>query len=697
MLLMVGGVDAEQQIDELRALSLLRARDDGFRKLIGGRELRRREKGGLVRTAGEYLVDRIEQDPVEQMPVDGVQRRDRGRKSSGGHTSQQHTRELATGNAILLRIWEYRTLVPYGWHESSLFLAPDVTIRRGQKGMRSVQNKNKPEFDVIVVGSGASGGWACKRLAEAGLKVALLEAGKPQSDSSFTEHKPEFELKFRNHTREIFRKTRPIQSRFACTEYNADWFINDFDEPYTTPKDQPFWWMGRLRVTGGRTNVWGRVSLRFSDLDLKAASRDGYGEDWPLSYKDLEPYYDLVEKYVGITGMREGLEHLPDGQFQPPMPLTCQETLFRERVKEKLGRTVTLARSANLTKPQNGRGPCHYCGPCERGCMTHSYFNSAFTTVPDALRTGNCTLISNAMVHRVLTDENANRATGVLYVDRNTRQIRELHARAVVLCAQTQESTRILLNSKTSRYTNGLANSSGVLGHYLTAHVRSGGGSGELPSFGQTPTRGGPVKPVGIYVPRFRNLPGQAQAKSFLRAYGYEGESDVEFSWEAPGFGEAYKKALREPRPKLDLTGFGEVLPRWENRVEIDPEVKDIYGIPVLRIFMADGENERAMIKDMGDSAGEMLEAARAKDIETYANPSAPRWALHEAGTVRMGNDPKKSVLNQFQQCHDIRNLFVMDASGFTSNPCQNPTLTIMTLCVRSCDFLMDKMKRGEI
>ena len=560
-----------------------------------------------------------------------------------------------------------------------------------------MQNKNKPEYDVIVVGSGASGGWASKRLAEAGLKVALLEAGKPQSDASFTEHKPEFELKFRDRTREIFRNTRPIQSRFACTEYNAEWFVNDFEEPYTTPKDQPFLWMGRLRVTGGRTNVWGRVSLRFSDLDFKAASRDGHGEDWPLSYKDLEPYYDLVEKYVGITGMREGLEHLPDGQFQPPMPLTCQEALFRDRVREKLGRTVTLARSANLTKPQNGRGPCHYCGPCERGCMTHSYFNSAFTTVPDALRTGNCTLISNAMVQRVLIDDDANRATGILYVDRNTRQTRELFARAVVLCAQTQESTRILLNSKTSRYANGLGNSSGVLGHYLTAHVRSGGGSGELPAFGGKPTLGGPVKPVGIYVARFRNLPGQAPAKSFLRAYGYEGESNLEFSWEAPGFGEAYKKSLREPRPNLDLTGFGEVLPRWENRVEIDPEVKDVYGIPVLRIYMADGENERAMIKDMGDSAGEMLDAAGAKNIETYAHPSAPRWALHEAGTARMGGDPKKSVLNQFQQSHDIKNLFVMDASGFASNPCQNPTLTIMTLSVRSCDYLMGEMKRGEI
>ena len=560
-----------------------------------------------------------------------------------------------------------------------------------------MQNKSKSEFDVIVVGSGASGGWASKRLAEAGLKVALLEAGKPQSDRNFTEHKPEFELKYRDQAKELLQKTRPIQSRFACSEYNSDWFINDLEEPYTTPNDQPFLWMGRLRVTGGRTNVWGRVSLRFSDLDFKAASHDGYGEDWPLSYKDLEPYYDLVEKYVGVTGMSEGLEHLPDGQFQPPMPLTCQETIFRERCKAKLDRVVTLARSANLTRPINGRGPCHYCGPCERGCLTHSYFNAAFTTVPDALRTGNCTIIHQAMVHKVLMDEGANRATGVLYVDRDGKQTRELHARVVILCAQTQESTRVLLNSASREYPNGLANSSGVLGRYLTAHVRSGGGSGEFPSSGAQPTLGGPNKPVGIYVPRFRNLKNQPAAKNFLRGYGYEGESSLDFDWDATGFGDGFKKSLREPRSSLDITGFGEVLPRWENRVEIDPAVKDIFGIPVLRILMADGENENAMIKDMGESAGEMLEAAGAKNIRTYADPSAPRWALHEAGTARMGSDRKNSVLNQFQQAHDVKNLFVMDASGFASNPCQNPTLTIMTLCVRSCDYLMGELKRGEI
>ena len=552
-------------------------------------------------------------------------------------------------------------------------------------------------YDVVVVGSGASGGWACKRLAEAGLNVALLEAGRPQSDANFTEHKPAFELKYRDRAREIVAKTRPVQSQFEiCSEYNYDWFCNDLEEPYTTPDDKPYWWMGRVRMTGGRTNVWGRVSLRYGERDFGAASRDGYGADWPLGYADLAPYYDLVEDYVGITGMAEGLEEIPDGRFHPPMALTCQEVLFRNRVKEKLGRTVTLARSANLTKPLNGRAACHYCGPCERGCATHSYFNSAFTTVADALASGRCTLISNAMAWKVLRDPDSNRARGILYVDRVTREPREVYGRAVVLCAQTYESARILLNSTDRDHPNGLANSSGVLGHYLTAHVRSAGGRGEFPTFGGKPKLGGPSRPLGIYIAPFRNTRG-ASPSSFLRSYGYEGGSRTQFDWRAPGFGEPYKAAVRDPQSEIDITGFGEVLPRLDNFVEIDPHATDVFGIPVLKIHFSDGENERAMIKDMGESAGELLEAAGARNVSTYAHPSAPRWAVHEAGTARMGRDPRTSVLNEFQQSHDVKNLFVMDASGFPSNPCQNPTLTIMALCVRSCDYLMSQMRRGEL
>jgi len=557
--------------------------------------------------------------------------------------------------------------------------------------------EGKQPYDVLVVGSGASGGWACKRLAEAGLKVGLLEAGRPQSASNFTEHKPAYELKYWNLAPEIVRKTRPVQSEFACDEYNYEWFCNDLEEPYTTPVAKPFHWLGRLRITGGRTNVWGRICLRFSDFDLKSASHDGFGENWPLEYKDIEPYYDLVERYVGISGLAEGLEQLPDSRFLPTMGITCQEVLLRNRTKQKLGWSVIPPRVANLTRPLNGRAACHYCGPCERGCITRSYFNSAFTTVADALGTGNCTLISHAMAYKVLMDRDRNRAKGVLYVDRNTLEMREACARIVILCAQTQESTRILLNSANPQYPNGLANSSAVLGHYFTAHVRSGGGSGELPTYGARPTLDGPNRPAGFYVARFRNLKNMPQSKDFLRGYGFVGDSDLTFSWSAPGYGSAFKKALLEPRAVVGVRGFGEVLPRWENFLEIDPQVVDHYRIPVLRIHMANSTNEIAMIKDMAESAGELLQAAGATNIRTFADTASPRWAVHEGGTARMGTDSKTSVLNQFQQSHDIKNLFVMDASGFPSNPCQNPTLTIMALCVRSCDYLIAELKRGDL
>ncbi len=556
----------------------------------------------------------------------------------------------------------------------------------------------KQLFDVLVVGSGASGGWACKRLSEAGLKVALVDAGGPQSDKNFTEHLPSFQLKYRDRAAEVIRKTRPVQKDcYACMEYNYDWFCNDLEEPYTTAANLPFSWQGRMRITGGRTNVWGRQSYRLSDLDFKAASYDGYGEDWPLSYKDVAPYYDLVDEYVGITGMAEGVYELPDGKFHPPMGLTCAEVLLRNRVKEKLGRTVTLGRSANLTKPINGRAACHYCGPCERGCATHSYFNSAFTTVADALQTGHCTHIPNAMVYKVLMDEERNRAKGVLYIDRVTHEPKEVYGRVVVLCAQALESVRILFNSANRRYPNGLANTSGVLGHYLMDHITGGDAGGELPDLGEKRNLNGPNRPDGIYVIRFRNTHNGPRSKKFLRGYGFQGGGGVGFNWGASGFGEAYKKALLDQVTGIGLGGFGECLPRWENYVEIDPDRVDIYGIPVLKIHMTYGENEFALLKDMAEAAGEMLEAAGAKNIRTSARPSTPGWAIHEVGIARMGSDPKKSALNQFQQAHDIKNLFVMDGSGFTSTACQNPTLTIMALCVRSCDFLMGEMKRGNI
>jgi choline dehydrogenase-like flavoprotein len=563
-------------------------------------------------------------------------------------------------------------------------------------------SQSKTAYDVLVVGSGASGGWACKRLAEAGLQVALVDAGRPQSDANFTEHKPVFEIKYRNTEagREFIRRTRPRQAEcYACTEFNYDWFCNDVEEPYTTPSDMPFSWQGRMRVTGGRTNVWARQSYRLSEQDFKAASYDGYGDDWPIGYKDLESYYGLVEDYVGITGMAEGVYELPDSHFLPPMGMTCAELQLRSRVKAKLGWTVTIGRSANLTKPVNGRAPCHYCGPCERGCVTHSYFNSSFTTVADALKTGRCTHIPNAMVYKVQMDSDRNRARGLLYIDRNTREPKEIYGRVVILCAQALESVRILLNSACTQYPSGLANSSGVLGHYLMDHVWVGGGAtGEFPELTDKRTVNGPTRPNGIYVIRFRNTQNGPHYQRFLRGYGFQGGTATSFNMHGAGFGEAYKRGVLDPETTVHFSGFGECLPRWDNYVDVDPNLRDVYGIPVLHVHMSYGENERAMIPDMAESAAQMLEAGGARNIRPFTVPDRmPGMGIHEVGVARMGTDTKKSVLNQFQQTHDIRNLFVMDGAGFTSTACQNPTLTIMALCVRSCDYLMCEMKKGNI
>ena len=557
------------------------------------------------------------------------------------------------------------------------------------------------QFDVIVVGSGASGGWAAKRLSEAGVKVAILEAGKPQADKDFTEHVPAWDLKYRNKADEWMRRTRPRQRDcYACREWNYQWFANDLEEPYTTPADKPFSWQGRMRVVGGRTNVWGRQSYRLSQQDLKGKSFDGYGDDWPLEYADLAPYYDIVEDYVGISGQNEGVAELPDGKFLPPMAMSCAETQLRTRVKQKLGNTVTIGRTANLSKPINGRAQCHYCGPCEQGCVTHSYFNSAFTTVADALKSGNTTLITNAMVYRVLMDPDKNVANGVMYIDRVTHEVKEVRARVVILCAQALESTRILLNSTSTQYPVGLANSSGALGHYLMDHVWvAGGARGEFPdAVGAKPSLNAPKRPTGIYAIRMHNTANGPRSKDFIRGFGFQGGGATDFNMNAPGYGAAFKKGVFDPVTSVALAGFGEALARWDNFVEIDKNVVDKFGIPVLRLTMSWGENEKKLIPAMAQTATEMMEAAGAKNITPFQVPNrVPGYGIHEMGTARMGSDSKTSVLNAFCQTHDVKNLYVTDASAFVSSGCQNPTLTIMALTVRAMDHLMQEMKSGNV
>ena len=559
-----------------------------------------------------------------------------------------------------------------------------------------VEDPLQQTYDAIVVGSGATGGWAAKQLAEAGLKVALLEAGRAVTPKEFTEHMPAYKLKYRDHSPEIVR-TRPIQKQcYACMEYNYEWFVNDLENPYSTPAGKPFTWQ-RLRILGGRSMVWGRQSYRMSDNDLKAASRDGYGDDWPLSYADLAPYYDIVENYVGISGAAEGNEMLPDGKFLPPMKMSCGEIRLRERVKAKFGYTVTIGRTAILTQNHKGRLQCHYCGPCERGCSTFSYFSSPFTTVKDALASGNCTLITNAVVSQVNMDNAQNKASGVTYVDRLTRQVKEVRGKTVILCAQALESTRILLNSSTREYPSGLANSSGALGHYLMDHVVGGGASGRLADFKVLPDANEPARPNGIYIPRFRNTPTSGKHPRFIRGYGFQGGAGADFNFDPEGYGASFKKAVKEGVYAISMGAFGESLARWDNYCEIDRGLKDAWGIPALRISMTHGDNEHALMEDASATAAEMLEAAGAKDIKVQANVEMPGMAIHELGTARMGTDPKKSVLNPYNQAHDVKNLFVMDGASFVSSACQNPTLSMMAITVRACDHLIDRFHKTDV
>jgi choline dehydrogenase-like flavoprotein len=375
------------------------------------------------------------------------------------------------------------------------------------------------------------------------------------------------------------------------------------------------------------------------------------------------------------------LPQLPDSVFLPPMDMTCGEEIFRDQVKAKMGRTVTIGRAAILTKAHNGRAACHYCGPCERGCVTYSYFSSPFTTIKDALATGRLTLLTDAVAAQVLMKDG--KANGIAYFDRLTRAPREVRGKIVILCASTLESTRLMMNS-------GIANSSGALGHYLMDHIYSGGAQGTMPNVETKPWAGAPRRPNGIYIPRFRNLT-QPSTNGFIRGYGYQGGSVPAFNMGAPGFGAEYKEAVRAGMYGINIGLWGECLARKENRVEIDKDRVDAWGIPVLKTIMEWGDNEKKLWRDGVAQAGEMLEAAGAKNVTTTPDGrwSVPGFCIHEVGTARMGSDPKASVLNKWCQSWDVNNLFVTDGAAWVSIGCQNPTLTMMALTVRTCDYIV--------
>ncbi len=556
-------------------------------------------------------------------------------------------------------------------------------------------------YDAIVVGSGITGGWAAKELTEKGLKTLVLEAGRPiVPEQDYVEHVPTWEMKFRGlGDRKRLLTDQPIQSTcYACDEWSSKFFVSDKDHPYTTAAGKPFRWI-RGRQVGGRSITWGRQSYRWSDLDFEANLRDGIAIDWPIRYKDIEPWYDYVETFAGISGEALGLPQLPDSKFLPPRELNCTERFVREGIAKHFSgeRVLTIGRAAILTQEHGDRAACHYCGPCERGCITRSYFSSLNATLPAAEKTGRMTLRPFSVVHSVSFDPKTRRATSVRVIDSRTRATIEFRAKVIFLCASTLESVRILLNSATPEFPNGLANSSGELGHNLMDHAMGSGAEATIPGHEDKIEIG--RRPNGVYMPRFRNV--NTKHPEFLRGYGYQGGAYRE-GWERGigqvGFGPEFKKSLSRPGPwRFQLYGFGECLPNHDNFVELDKEKVDAWGIPTLKIHCSWGENENRMRRDMEISAAEILAAVGARNIEPGTQDDPPGFAIHEMGTARMGRDPKTSVLNAFNQSHDVKNLFITDGGAMVSSSCVNPSLTYMALTARACNYAVNQIKRREL
>ncbi len=556
-------------------------------------------------------------------------------------------------------------------------------------------------FDVIVVGSGITGGWAAKELTERGLRVLMIERGRNVEHGTdyVTEHKAPWELPFRGegNPRERAEHT-PIQSLApGVNEGTAHFFVRDSEHPYVQEEGTEFAWIRGYQL-GGRSLTWGRQVYRWSDLDFEANARDGHGVDWPLRYRDVAPWYDHVEEFIGVSGQAEGLSQLPDGPFLPPMDFNCVEAHAKTKIEAAFpDRRMTIGRTAILTRAHRGRAACHYCGPCGRGCSTGSYFSTQSSTLPAARLTGRLQVLTDTIVEKVLHDPARRRVTGVSVVDATTRERRDLHARAVFLCASTIPTTQLLLHSRSEAAPNGLANESGTLGRYLMDHTIGLAAMGVVPGFEGRSTFGN--RPNGVYIPRFRNV--TEPHGEFVRGYGYQGRA-VQIGTEAalaqPGFGAPLKAALEQPGPwMLFLAGFGECLPQESNQVLLDETRTDPYGIPLVKVRFAWSENEIAMRRDVTAQAEAMMKAVGAVGIITNDRFGIGGEAIHEMGTARMGRDPKTSVLNARNQAHGLPNLFVTDGSCMTSSACQNPSLTYMALTARAAAFAAEELEKGAI
>ena len=556
-------------------------------------------------------------------------------------------------------------------------------------------------FDAIVVGSGISGGWAAKELTEHGLETLVLEAGGPIDPATdYVEHLQPWQVKYRGYgDRAKLAREQPIQRGcYACDEYSGKFFVNDIENPYTTPDGAPFTWF-RGRQVGGRSITWGRQVYRWSDLDFEANAKDGHGSDWPIRYADIAPWYTHVERFIGVSGAKEGLDQLPDGDFLPPMHMSVVEQHTREKVLKAFNgqRVWTIGRAAILTQTHNGRAACHYCGPCERGCITHSYFSSIGSTLPAAQRTGRLTVRPWSVVAEVVHDPRTGKARGVRVIDSRTMQETVYDARVIYLCASAFESTRILMNSTSAAHPNGMGNGSGTLGKYIMDHHYYWGASGQMPGFEGYRSEGS--RPNGMYVARFRNTNTSGQHPDFLRGYGMQGGAGGRGRWNGQGHGAAWKtRMLTDYNPwGIGIHGWGETLPRESNQLTLDASVKDKWGVPALRIDCRWGDNERKMQDDMVRTATEMLEAAGAVNINPTRSNNPPGHCIHEMGGARMSRTAGEGVCDADNALWEVPNVHVTDGACMASSACQNPSITYMAITARAVSRTIDRMKRGEL